>query len=163
MQDQLGYATTTGQKRFGEALGDVVPLSAHDIDEILCEQTSNRRPFGDIALSLGLCQPEHVWQAWLAQLMRAVTPPTINLNKFDIDAQAISLINGEVAERLQIVPLRVFGDVLIVAASRESSDAAQQSAVAELSQRTTKDVRCVMADGAQILNAIERHYFTVAV
>ena len=40
--------------RFGELLSRLVPLSGHDIEEILQEQSANRRKFGDIALS---CSP----------------------------------------------------------------------------------------------------------
>ena len=51
--------------RIGELLRKMVPLSRHDIEEILQEQTSTRRRFGDIALAWGLVKPEHVWeQIW---------------------------------------------------------------------------------------------------
>ena len=53
---------------FGQCLGRVVPLSAHDVSEILEHQAATRRRFGEIALAWGLCRPQHVWQAWWAQL-----------------------------------------------------------------------------------------------
>ena len=43
--------------RMGELLSRMVPLSGHDVEEILEEQNSNRRKFGEIALSgdIGSC------------------------------------------------------------------------------------------------------------
>ena len=53
--------------RIGELLSRIVPLSGHDVEEILEEQSANRRKFGEIALAWGLCRPEHVWDAWCQQ------------------------------------------------------------------------------------------------
>ncbi len=54
--------------RFGELLSRFVNLSAHDVSEILEDQSSSRRRFGEIALAFGLCQPQHVWKAWWCRL-----------------------------------------------------------------------------------------------
>lgn len=35
---------------FGEWLGRLVPLSTHDVSEILADQAATGRPFGEIAL-----------------------------------------------------------------------------------------------------------------
>ena len=43
--------------RFGEFLSRFVSLTPHDISEILEDQSSSRRRFGDIALAFGLCKP----------------------------------------------------------------------------------------------------------
>src|SRR5439155_6477219 len=54
----------SGRARIGELLSRMVPLSGHDVEEILQEQSATRRRFGEIALAWGLCKPEHVWDAW---------------------------------------------------------------------------------------------------
>ena len=108
-------------KRIGELLSQLVPLSGHDIEEILHEQSATRKPFGDIALAMGLCRPEHVWKAWCGQLLIDASPRRIDLDRLGIDAQATSCIPQELASRLNIVPVRVLGDLLIVATSERSS------------------------------------------
>ena len=46
------------RQKFGELLSRMVPLSGHDVEEILSEQNSNRRKFGDIALAWETCTRE---------------------------------------------------------------------------------------------------------
>jgi hypothetical protein len=141
-------------KRIGELLSQMVRLTPHDIEEILHEQVTTRKPFGGIALAMGLCRPEHVWKAWCGQLLEG-QPRQIDLDTFGIDTQAISCISGETAVRFGIVPLRVFGDVIIVAVSHTQS---LSSIATELAIRARKRVRFVLADPAKIRGAIEIHY-----
>src|SRR5687768_4242797 len=100
---------------FGELLGRFVPLSSHDVLEILEEQSGSRRRFGQIALSWGLCEPQHVWRTWAAQL-RGRTP-TIDLQKTGIDTQATLHMPAFVAQRLGVIPVRSIDGRLIVATS----------------------------------------------
>src|ERR1035441_5376534 len=103
------------QVRFGEFLGCLVHLSHHDVDEILEEQSSTKHRFGEIALSWGLCAPEHVWQAWCDQLLSQIQK--VDLEKLGVDSQATALIPGELARRLGAIPIRCLGQQLIVAVS----------------------------------------------
>ena len=139
-------------------LSTMVPLSAHDIDEILCEQTVTRRRFGDIALSLGLCRPEHVWEAWLGQLAVLSSPPLVNLETFGIDSQAASLSNVEVSERLRAIPVRIFENIVLVAIASDSTDEQRTEAITALSAHLRRDVRLVAADQNQIRQAISKYY-----
>src|SRR4051794_24590694 len=102
----VSMAGSTG-KRIGELLSQMVPLSGHDIDEILHEQSATRKSFGDIALSMGLCRPEHIWKAWCGQLLIDTDPRRIDLERFGIDSQAVGCIPHETARRLNIIPVRV--------------------------------------------------------
>src|SRR4051812_44877540 len=72
--------------RIGEILSQMVSLSHHDIDEILVEQRSTPRRFGEIAISMGLCQAEHVWKAISGQ--SSETPMFVDLDAFGVDTQA---------------------------------------------------------------------------
>jgi hypothetical protein len=141
-------------KRIGELLSQLVPLSGHDIDEILHEQSATRKPFGDIALAMGLCRPEHVWKAWHGQLLIDNSPRRIDLDRLGIDAQALSCIPQELACRLNIVPVRVLGDLLIVATSDRSLFDLSDS----LSEVTGKQVRFVLTDDAAVRRAIATYY-----
>src|SRR5688500_5658090 len=97
----------------GELIGKQVDLSGHDIDEILQEQSSSGRRFGDIALSWGLCQPQHVWRAWAAQC--ALKGLRVDLASVPVDYQAVTLLPYETASRLCMIPLRSFDDEVIIA------------------------------------------------
>src|SRR5690349_16209988 len=95
-------------KRIGERLSRMVPLSGHDIEEILSEQGSTGKRFGDIALQLGLCTPEHIWRAWSGQL--AESPQRVNLEQFAIDSQAIAHLPVGIVVRYHVMPVRVLCD-----------------------------------------------------
>jgi len=144
-------------KRIGELLSQMVPLSGHDIDEILHEQSATRKPFGDIALAMGLCRPEHIWKAWCGQLLIDGEPRRIDLASFGIDAQAVGCISQEIARRLNIIPVRVLGEFLIVAAADRSMVDASDA----LADLTGKQVRFVLTDAAAIRRAIETYYPTL--
>ena len=138
--------------RFGELLSRMVPLSGHDVEEILSEQTANRRKFGDIALSWGLCKPEHVWDAWVQQSTH--DGEVVDLEKVGVDAQAAALLHGEVARRLGVLPLRAASDAVLVAAADPAPDHAAE-ALAELLHRRVKFVK---ADGEQLARMMDLYY-----
>src|SRR5438046_1826862 len=81
--------------RIGELLSRMVPLSGHDVEEILQEQSATRRRFGEIALAWGLCRPEHVWDAWCQQSENGTE--TVDLDKIGIDSQAAAMLPAALA------------------------------------------------------------------
>src|SRR6187401_2835409 len=95
---ELEVSAAAAGPRFGELLGRFVPLSGHDVYEILEEQSSSGRRFGQIALGWGLCRPPHVWEAWSLQL--GGRTPRIDLAKFGIDAQSTDHLPGATAAAL---------------------------------------------------------------
>ncbi|CAN5582709.1 hypothetical protein BH09PLA1_BH09PLA1_33560 [soil metagenome] len=142
-------------KRIGELLSQMVPISLHDIEEILQEQTASntKKSFGDIALSMGLCRPEHVWRAWCGQLMDG-PPRRIDLDRAGVDTQALTYISPELANELHVIPVRVLGNILIVAIS---SDAIGMAAT-QLPSRVQKELRFAIADRAAIHRALKKYY-----
>jgi type IV pilus assembly protein PilB len=138
--------------RFGELLGRLVSLSAHDVEEILEEQRYNGRRFGEIALAWGLCTPSDVWHAWSDQLGDRVQ--FVELDSVGVDTQALAYLPGELAERYEVIPLRTVGNRLVLATSEASLPRAQ----AELADQVKMDVRFVVVDPGQLRRAIESHY-----
>jgi type IV pilus assembly protein PilB len=136
----------------GEILSQIGQLSSHDIDEILFEQRQTRQRFGAIAVSLGFCQPEHVWAAWCSQLSGNVD--MVNLDEIGIDAQAVECLPRELALGLRAMPVRLFEGQLIVAVS----DPSRASAVADLARRIGMQVKCVLANETQIDKALTEYY-----
>lgn len=139
-------------KRIGERLSSMVPLSGHDIEEILSEQGATGRRFGDIALQLGLCQPEHVWLAWSSQL--AEKPQRINIDEVGIDAQAVAHVPREVAVRYHVMPLRVLGDCLVLAVDEAAFPLIQ----VELSSVLHEKVLFVFSRHHAIAKALRAYY-----
>lgn len=136
----------------GQLLTRMGKLTLIDIDEILVEQAVSRKRFGDIAMSWGLCDPEHIGEAWCNQLTEE--GGQIDLDGIGIDACAASYLTAELARRLRAIPIRILGDLVVVATSRAmSNDEADQ-----LSQDLGRPVRCVTVDEPQIDRALEVYY-----
>jgi len=141
-------------ERIGQILSHVVPLSSHDIEEIVQEQRVTRLRFGDAAIALGLVRPEHIWRAWLTQLQD--TPTHVDLDTIGIDAQSIHHVPASIARQWRIVPVRAFDNVLVIAAA-----STPESTVIDQIQRTaSKHVVVVYASQAQIDEQIQLHYST---
>jgi type IV pilus assembly protein PilB len=138
--------------RMGELLSRIGQLSSHDVDEVLCEQRQTRQRFGAIAVSLGFCQPEHVWAAWCSQLSGNLD--RVNLDEIGIDAQAVECLPRELALGLRAMPVRLFEGQLIIALS----DPARADGVAEMARRIGLQVKFVLADDAQIQRALLQYY-----
>ena len=138
--------------KFGELLGRFVPLSRQDVAEILEEQAVSHRRFGSIAMSWGLCEPEHVCRAGCEQL--AIHRENVDLKTIGLDTQAITELDGAVAREYGVVPVRSLSDRLILAASVDSLDRAADRLPAMLK----KQVQFVLADPAHIAAAIESSY-----
>lgn len=139
--------------RIGDFLQQLGQLSSHDIDEILSEQRISRQRFGEIAVSLGFCQPEHIWAAWWSQLGGNID--MIDLEKVGIDTQAVDCLPRELAIGLRAMPVRVWENQLVVAVA----DPSRASGVAELARRAHMDVKCVIAPQEQIERALQMYYF----
>lgn len=137
---------------FGQCLGRVVTISAHDVSEILEHQAATRRRFGEIALAWGLCRPQHVWQAWWAQLSEGT--PAVNLARIGVDAQAIGHVPAELAHRFGVVPLRCHLDQLVVATTPQGLPAAR----AELPRLLGKRVKFVVTNATDLAAAIAAYY-----
>ena len=140
--------------RMGELLREIVDLSGHDVEEILHEQHANNRRFGEIALSWGLCQPEHVWTAWCRQVEDGADCETIDLDREGIDAQAVTLLPTDWARAFRTVPVRVSETEIVVASDAPLSERARE----ELTRLLNKHVKFVIAPKKQIDAAIEVYY-----
>ena len=138
--------------RMGELLGRMVPLSGHDVEEILHEQGTSNRRFGEIALSWGLCQPEHVWSAWCLQVREELE--TVDLDRDGIDAQAVTLIPADTARTLRAIPVRRGENHVVIA----SAEPLGEHVRAELAKLVKAELKFVLAPRQQIEAALESYY-----
>jgi len=77
-----------------------------------------------------------------------------DLNKEQIDPEAVALLPRSVAEQFCMIPLRKEGNSLMVA----FSDPQDREALDEVRYFTGMDVSVVVADPEEIENAIEKYY-----
>ena len=138
--------------RIGELLKQIVPLNDHDVDEILNEQEANGQRFGEVALSLGVCTPEHVWKAWCDQLTGELE--TVDLDQVGIDAQAVVHVPADVASEFRVIPLRLSSEELVIA----TADPSYRQALTEVPRRLGRRVKFVLAGAAEVDRAIRTYY-----
>ncbi len=141
--------------RIGQRLREIVPLSGHDVEDILNEQLATKSRFGEAAMALGMCRPEHVWRAYLDQASDA--EKSVDLAAVGVDAQAVSLVPASLARRHGALPLRRVGNDLLLAVPPSVS----ADAVSEIEVAASLRAVCVTADPAA-LAALVRHYYPVA-
>ena len=141
--------------RIGEILRRSVPLSRQDVDEILEDQKTTRRRFGEIALSWGLCQPEQLWSAWCKQLTNDLE--RVDLQEMGIDAQAAAKMPPEAARSHRVIPVRMSESEMIVACEEPLTE----RCLAELKVIVGMRVRFVLTGAVQLNSAIEDYYPTL--
>ena len=140
-------------QRIGELLGRIIPLSDHDVEDILNEQqTSGTKKFGDIALQLGLAKPEHILEAWLRQL--ETRTDRVHLDRVGVDSQAVACLPEALARKHAAIPIRGIASELLLAIANVPDAAA----IAEIEAATGKRIKLVLAESADVLVAIERYY-----
>ncbi|HEX8325672.1 MAG TPA: hypothetical protein VF595_17340 [Tepidisphaeraceae bacterium] len=137
--------------QIGQILSQSVPLTDHDLEEILQEQKTTRQRFGDAALSLGKARPEQVWEAWLTQLQEG----PVDLTRVPPEDAAVAIVPAGLATFYNVVPLRVRGCELVVAAVSLSD-----SAVVHLARRTGMRVIVAHAKGEDIDRVLAQLYPT---
>lgn len=143
-------------QRIGQILRRIVPLSGHDIEEILHEQAGSQKRFGEIALTMGLCSREHILRAWIEQLGEA--PHPVNLRDLGIDAQAVQRLDAATSLRHRAIPVRLLGDQLVVAVEPENLEPARAALDAALAQKPL----FVLADKEQIDTALAKYHTRAA-
>ena len=142
--------------RIGELLSQMVPLSRHDVEEILEEQSNNRLKFGEIAMSWGLCRAEHIWDAWCQQSSQE--GETLDLERVGVDARAAALLKPEAARELMVIPVRVSGDMALVAIAQPPT----QGLTMRLSELCGRRIKFVRADASQLLAMLAIYYPPIA-
>jgi hypothetical protein len=122
------------------------------VEEILHEQSNTNRRFGDIALSLGLAKPEHIWRAWLHQLSSRTE--RIDLTQTGVDVQSLVYLPAALALEMVALPLRMVDHELVVAFAEDPSEVQ----LATIERHTGKRVKVVLAEPDELARAIERYY-----
>jgi type IV pilus assembly protein PilB len=80
--------------------------------------------------------------------------PTVNLSEYDIDPSVTKIIQAEVVQKYQIVPINRAGSTLIVAVS----DPSNLFAIEDIKFMTGFNVEMVVASESDIKTTIDKHY-----
>lgn len=151
------HANSSSNSRIGQLIGKMVSLSEQDVEEILCQQAVTGQRFGEIAISWGLCDTEHVLRAWADQT--AHRQEVVDLNYIGVDAQAIAYLPRELAVYFRAIPIRVLSDLLVVAVADERPI----PVLRDFLRGVRADVRFVLADATDIDNAVTAYYDSATV
>jgi Type II secretion system (T2SS), protein E, N-terminal domain len=149
---QHPYLAEVPTDKFGAHLGRLIPLSDLDVEEILHEQRLSQRRFGEVALSMGLCQPEHVWRAWSSQLDSHT--PRVRLSKVGVDATTVKCLPHELARKFGALPLRRIDDELLVAVSHLPDEGGHQ----QLQTAAGQKIKLVLANESELASWLDRYY-----
>ena len=139
-------------EKIGQILGRMVPITDQDVEEILCQQAVTGQRFGEIAISWGLCNAEHVLRAWADQT--AHRHERVNLDYIGVDAQAVPALPRELAVYFHAIPIRILSDLLVVAVAEESA----VPTLREFLKHVRPEIRFVLADIQAVDEAVREYY-----
>ena len=136
--------------RLGELLVAQKSVSPDQVQVALASQKVNGGRLGLNLVELGFATRDEIGTL----LSRQFGVPSITLSRFDIDANVIGLVPGDLARAHQIVPIDRSGPVLVVAAA----DPTSSRALEEVARATGCTVKPVVAAEAEMLGALARYY-----
>ena len=125
-------------------------LTPGQIDEVLSYKVDNRIRFGDACVKLGYIDDEQLLDALGLQLHL----PRVDLDNFNIDQDATSILEAETARTYRVMPLYDFSDEVTVACG----DPLNVSSVDAVARITGKKVQIALASESQIMRTIDDRY-----
>jgi len=106
--------------RIGAILVEMGVLTEADVQAVLEHQRRTRQKFGQIARAWGLVTDDQLREAWCLQIARY--QPSVDPDEIGLDTEAVERVNGEVARYFNVLPLRLWGDHLVVATGELPSE-----------------------------------------
>jgi len=154
-REQLEQAILHQEKRpilkLGEALQELGLITQEQLNAALEKQQLNRKmPLGRILVEMGALE-ENVLKGALAKKLGI---PYVGLARFNIDLDAVKLINAERARKHVLMPLYLHDAALVIA----FQDPFNTKAVEEIRFLTQMKVIPVMSSHEDIDHAIKKYY-----
>ncbi len=141
----------TQRKRFGEILREYDLVSQDSLDKALMLQKSSDKRLGEILVSLGALTPTQVAETLAVQLELQF----IQLDRYQPEDEAIKMIPRNVAERLQLIPLKLDDDDTLLVTMSDPLDLPAQD---EIKLLTGHDLRIATSGGDDISRNLSRMY-----
>ena len=139
------------RKLFGEILREYDLVSQDSLDKALMLQKSSDKRLGEILVSLGALTPTQVAETLAVQLELQF----IQLDRYQPEDQAIKMIPRNVAERLQLIPLKLDDDDTLLVTMSDPLDLPAQD---EIKLLTGHDLRIATSGGDDISRNLSRMY-----
>ncbi|MBK7844454.1 MAG: type IV-A pilus assembly ATPase PilB [Bdellovibrionales bacterium] len=141
---------SAARKGLGEIL---VKESLIDYDQL--EQARKEQKASGGRLTSALVRLGYVAEKDLAEFLgRQFEVPTIDLNSFEIDPEALRMISGQVCEKHHVIPVTLAGKNLVVAFADPSNIFVKD----DLALLTRCKIDVVVASEVSIANAIDKYY-----
>jgi type IV pilus assembly protein PilB len=139
-----------GPKALGEMLRERGLLTIEQLDAAIARQQQTGRRLGNVLVELGLVTPEAVLEALSLQMGM----PTVRINAFTVNTDALGALSEKVARRHTAFPLRKIGTTLVVALASPKD----LSALDDLRFACGCEIQTVLALEREIVAAIDRYY-----
>jgi type IV pilus assembly protein PilB len=136
--------------RLGKLLIGGGYVSAEQLREALAHQKAKGGRLGNCLIKLGYLSEEVLRSV----LSRQLGIDVVDLTAYDVDAEALKLLDRETALQRQVMPLRRTGNVLWVA----MSDPNDVACLDELRFRTGLRIATLLATESQVRDAIHQYY-----
>ena len=139
------------RKRFGEILREYDLVSQDSLDKALMLQKTSDKRLGEILVSLGALTPTQVAETLAVQLELQF----IQLDRYQAQDAAIKMIPRNVAERLQLIPLKLDDDNTLLVTMSDPLDLPAQD---EIKMLTGHDLRIATSGEDDISRNLQRIY-----
>jgi type IV pilus assembly protein PilB len=136
--------------RLGDRLVAEGLVSAEQLQRALAAQKGTRDKLGSVLIRMNYLTEEKL----LAFLTRQYNVPSITLSQLDIDPEVLKLVPAQLAERLQVLPVKRNGNVLTLA----MADPTNVLALDDVAFFTNLQIQPVVASEMAIRQATERVY-----
>ncbi len=151
LQQVLRQQSARPETTIGEVLLQEKLISKQQLDEALRQQSRNRRMgLGDILVDTGVADRGTVNRL----LVQKLGIPYVNPTRFDVDPNALKLVDRALAQRIRVMPLIRNENELVVA----MENPLKLEPIEALRLHTKVVIVPVMASQEQILAAIDHHY-----
>jgi type IV pilus assembly protein PilB len=139
-----------GAKALGAMLCERGLLTEAQLESAIARQQQTGRRLGHVLVEMGLVTPEAVLEALSLQLGM----PTVRINAFTVDTEALAALPEKVARRHTAFPIRKVGSTLVVALASPKD----LSALDDLRFACGSEIQTTLALEHEILTAIDRYY-----
>ncbi len=139
------------RKRFGEILREYDLVSQDSLDKALMLQKTSDKRLGELLVSLGALTPTQVAETLAVQLELQF----IQLDRYQAQDAAIKMIPRNVAERLQLIPLKLDDDNTLLITMSDPLDLPAQD---EIKMLTGHDLRIATSGEDDISRNLQRMY-----
>ena len=139
------------KKRLGEILVKKGLLTEEMLKQVLIDQKKTDLKFGQYVISRGIVQEKQI----IDLLSEQLNIKKYHINDFPLDLELVRYIPIEIAQRNKVVPLKIKGNLLMVAIV-DPLEITTLDSIEKLNNMEVEPVICSESEINQLINNIER-------